>query len=94
MNSDFLTCYLASPVARRWLMEHATGSAIQHVNAATLREMPIWLPPLPIQRAVLDVLNPLHTVTAIHNQISATTQKLHDLLVPMLMSPVTVPEVE
>lgn len=94
VNSDFLIGYLASPAARRWLMDHATGSAIQHVNAATLREMPIWLPPLPVQRAVLDVLSPLHTVAAMHSRISAVTQELHDLLVPMLMSPSTAREVE
>lgn len=94
VNSDFLISYLASPVARRWLIEHATGSAIQHVNAATLREMPIWLPPLPVQRAILDVLSPVHTVAAIHSRISAVSQELHDLLVPMLMSPSTAREVE
>lgn len=94
VNSDFLISYLASPAARRWLMEHATGSAIQHVNAATLREMPVWLPALPVQRAVLDVLSPLHTVTAIHSRISAVTQEFHNLLVPMLTWPFTDREVE
>lgn len=94
VNSDFLVRYLAGPMARRWLMEHATGSAIQHVNAATLREMPIWLPPLPVQRAILDLLSPLDTVTAIHSRISMVTQELHDLLVPTLMSPSTARDVE
>lgn len=94
VNSDYLTYYLASPAAHQWLMAHATGSAIQHVNAATLREMPIWLPALPVQREILEVLNPLRTVASIHGRISATTQELNDLLVPMLMSPFAEPEVE
>lgn len=94
VNSDYLTYYLGGPAGRHWLMEHATGSAIQHVNAATLRAMPIWLPSLSVQRAILEVLNPLHTVASIHSRISATTRELHDLLVPVLMSPFTTPEVK
>jgi type I restriction enzyme M protein len=75
-------------------MERATGSAIQHVNTATLQEMPIWLPPLTVQQAILEVLNPLQTAASIHNRISATIQELRDLLVPVLMSPFTTPEAE
>jgi type I restriction enzyme M protein len=93
-NPDYLTYYLGSPAARHWLSENATGSAIQHVNAATLREMPIWLPALPVQSGIIEVLNPLHNAASIHSRISATTRELHDLLVPLLMSPFTTPEVE
>lgn len=93
-DPDYLTFYLGSPVARHWLMTHATGSAIQQVNGATLREMTIWLPSLPVQRAIAEILNPFHTAASIHDRISGTARKLHDLLVPMLTSPITTPEVE
>jgi type I restriction enzyme M protein len=94
VNSDYLTSYLGSPAARHWLTEHATGSAIQHVNAATLRAMPIWLPSLATQHAILEFLSPLHAAASIHSRISATTRELHDLLVPALMAPLTTRGVE
>jgi restriction endonuclease S subunit len=93
-DPDYLTFYLGSPAARHWLMTHATGSAIQQVNGATLRKMTIWLPSLPAQRAIVEILNPFHTAASIHDRISGTARKLHDLLVPMLISPITTPEVE
>lgn len=93
-DSDYLTFYLGSPAARHWLMTHATGSAIQQVNGATLREMTIWLPSLPVQRAIVETLNPFHTAASIHDRISWTARKFHDLLVPMLMSPIRKPEVD
>jgi type I restriction enzyme M protein len=93
-NPDYLTYYMGSPAARHWLMEHATGSAIPHVNAATLQEMPIWLPPLPVQHALVEILKPFHTAASIHSRISVTTRKLQDLLIPMLMSPFTTPELK
>jgi type I restriction enzyme M protein len=94
VNSEYLTYYLGSPAALHWIAEHATGSAIQHVNAATLRAMPIWLPPLTAQHAILEFVEPLHAVASVHGRISAVTQKLHDLLVPVLMSPSAPPEIE
>jgi len=94
VNSDYLTYYLGGPTARHWLMEHATGTAIRQVNAATLREMPIWLPSPQVQRAILEVLSPLDTAASIHSRISVTTRELHNLLVPVLMSPPSTPEVE
>jgi restriction endonuclease S subunit len=94
VNSNYLTYYLGSRDARHWLMERATGSAIQHVNTATLREMPIWLPPIEVQQAILEILNPLQTAASIHNRINATALELHDLLVQVLMSPFTTSEAE
>ncbi|WP_327110540.1 N-6 DNA methylase [Nocardia sp. NBC_01730] len=93
-DADYLTYYLSSPIALDWLMEHATGSAIQHVNAATMREMPIWLPSLTTQRTIIEVLDPFHRAASTHNQISTNTRKLHNTLLAMLMSPATAPEIE
>jgi type I restriction enzyme M protein len=93
-DPDYLTFYLGSPVARDWLMAHATGSAIQQVNRAILLEMTIWLPSLSVQRAIAEILRPFHTAASLHDRTSGTAKKLHDVLVPMLMSPILTPEVE
>jgi len=87
VDPDFLTFYLGSPAALRWLVEHATGSAIQHVNAATLRVMPLWLPTMLVQRAIVEILDPFQAAAALHGQIGSARKELHDLLVSMLMAP-------
>tara|TARA_R110001599_G_scaffold127379_8_gene300763 strand:- start:31562 stop:35533 length:3972 start_codon:yes stop_codon:yes gene_type:complete len=49
LDPDFLLAYLASPACQNWLSAQSRGSAIQHLNRAVLDELPLPLPPLPIQ---------------------------------------------
>ncbi|WP_205856410.1 N-6 DNA methylase, partial [Phytoactinopolyspora endophytica] len=44
VDPRYLTYYLGTPHANAWLMNHATGSAVQHINTKTLSRMPITLP--------------------------------------------------
>ncbi|WP_290056038.1 type I restriction-modification system subunit M/S [Amycolatopsis solani] len=87
VNPEFLTYYLSSPAVVRWLTEHATGTAIKHVNAGTLRAMPLRLPPLPVQRAIVETLEPFRAAAALHGEISSTAERLQALVLPMLMAP-------
>jgi type I restriction enzyme M protein len=87
VNSAYLTNYLGSPSVHGWLMGNATGSAIQHVNAATLRALPIWLPPLELQRAIVDTLNPFDVAVSVHNSLYAIARELQNLVLAALMSP-------
>ncbi|WP_103351018.1 N-6 DNA methylase [Amycolatopsis sp. CA-128772] len=87
VDPEFLTFYLSSPTVARWLTEHATGTAIQHVNAGTLRTMPVWLPPLPVQRTIVETLEPFRAAAALHGELSSTAERLQALLLPVLMVP-------
>ncbi|MFI5607195.1 N-6 DNA methylase [Amycolatopsis sp. NPDC051903] len=82
----YLTFYLNSPQAYRWLVDHARGSAIQHVTAATLRELPIWLPSIEEQLAVAETLDLFRSAAMTHAEISSTTKELGGLLASMLTS--------
>ncbi|MEV6557065.1 N-6 DNA methylase [Nocardia sp. NPDC051756] len=93
-DADYLTYYLSSPIALEWLMQHATGSVIRHINTATMRQMPIWLPPLATQRAIVETLDPFQSAASTHNQISTIARKLHSTLLAMLMSPATESEIQ
>lgn len=93
-NPDYLTYFLSGPIARRWLMAHADGSAMQYVSAATLRAMPIWLPPLRVQRAIVEILDPFPTAASLHDRISETASQIHARLIPLLMAPSATPEFE
>lgn len=49
LDAGFLLAYLASPACQNWLAAQSRGSVIQHINRAVLDELPIPLPPLPMQ---------------------------------------------
>lgn len=49
----FLAAILRSPGYQEWILGHARGATIQHLSVRTLRKLPIPLPPLPVQDAVL-----------------------------------------
>ncbi len=49
LDSGFLLAYLASPACQNWLSAQSRGAVIQHLNRAVLDELPIPLPPLPLQ---------------------------------------------
>ncbi|MFE9582888.1 restriction endonuclease subunit S [Nocardia sp. NPDC006044] len=83
-----------TPIALEWLMQHATGSAIQHTTTATMRQMPIRLPPLTTQRVIVETLDPFQSAASTHNEISTIAGKLHSTLSAMLMSPPTESEIQ
>jgi type I restriction enzyme M protein len=87
VDPDYLTYYLGGPAARRWLAQHATGSAIRQVSAAALRDMPLWLPPLGAQKTIVEIVNAIRSAVSIYGTIKAGVEDLQDLLLSMLVSP-------
>lgn len=49
LDAGFLLAYLASPACQNWLSAQSRGAVIQHLNRAVLDELPVPLPPLPVQ---------------------------------------------
>jgi type I restriction enzyme M protein len=49
LDAGFLLAYLASPACQNWLSAQSRGAVIQHLNRAVLDELPIPLPPMPLQ---------------------------------------------
>ncbi|VVJ22870.1 Type I restriction-modification system [Amycolatopsis camponoti] len=89
VDPDFLISYLTGRAALHWLTEHASGTAIRQVTTSTLRRMPLWLPSLPAQREIVQILEPFRAAAATHEEIGSAVTGLHDLLVSMLMAPGT-----
>lgn len=54
LDAGFLQAYLASPACQQWLASHSRGVSIQHLNKSLLDELPVPLPPLPIQARVAN----------------------------------------
>lgn len=56
-DPDFLTYYLLTPVPQNRLLGGANGSTVNHVNLPTIRNLPIDIPPLPIQQKIGRILS-------------------------------------
>jgi type I restriction enzyme M protein len=85
-DPEYLTYYLGSPDAQRWLMEHTSGSAIRHVNAKTFGEMPVWLPELSDQRRIVDTVKTFDAAASLHGKLAAALEDIRDLSAAILMS--------
>ena len=59
VTPEYLAALLRSPAYRSWLSGNARGTTIQHLTLRTLRRLPIPVPPVPVQKAVLDELSGL-----------------------------------
>ncbi|MCP2290296.1 type I restriction-modification system subunit M/S [Nocardia amikacinitolerans] len=86
VDPEFLSLYLTHPDTRDWFLRNATGSAIQSISAATLRTLPLRLPPLPDQQSIARALRTLDEMIVAHEDVRRTTRKLRDTLLPFLLS--------
>ena len=59
VTPEYLAALLRSSAYRSWLSGNARGTTIQHLTLRTLRRLPIPVPPVPVQKAVLDELSGL-----------------------------------
>jgi hypothetical protein len=84
--AGYLNHYLGQPGVQEWLTRQTSGVAIATVTAATLRRLPLVLPPLATQNAVADVLDALNKKIAVHDEVIRTTAKLRDTLAPALLT--------
>ncbi|MFZ0121072.1 MAG: restriction endonuclease subunit S [Pseudonocardiaceae bacterium] len=85
ISAHYLTYYFGHPTVRDWITRNATGSAIPSLNTKTLGSMPVVFPPMAMQSLVTEVLGALDEKVAVHDQISRTTAKLRDALLPLLL---------
>lgn len=83
-DSGYLTHYLGTSDTYQWLQEHATGTAIRNISTDTLKELPVLLPPLAVQREIANAVGAFDEQISIHEEICRTGRKMRDLILPML----------
>ncbi|REJ90690.1 MAG: hypothetical protein DWQ35_15940 [Planctomycetota bacterium] len=54
IDPHYLLAYLQSTEANAWLEDRARGTAAKHLSVASIKELPIALPPLQIQQRTAD----------------------------------------
>src|SRR6266496_1229442 len=59
VDRTFVNYFLKWPGAIRWLNARLQGSVTQKINLGTLREIPVPIPPRPVQEAIASVLGTL-----------------------------------
>lgn len=68
-NNVFLKYYLQSSAGQAALQARASGSTVEGIKASELREVEIYLPPLPEQQGVAEVLSSLdNKIDLLHRQ--------------------------
>ena len=81
IDPEFLTNYLRTPFARKFLVSKSARLAITNVSQATLRICPIALPSLYEQREIAEILQALDTkIAALEQEAQHLDELFHTML--------------
>lgn len=81
VRADYLAWYINHKQAQHYFSQHAVGSALPHVNRTTLEALPVVLPPLTIQEAIVKAhLCRLQEKALLEKLIEKKKQFLDELL--------------
>ncbi len=61
LEDEYLQIYLQSRFAQQYLKRHARGVAVKGVNIAAIRAMPVVVPPLTVQREIIECVQQRQT---------------------------------
>lgn len=59
VDARFLAYALSHPDTRAWISQHAVGATMPNLNTSILREVPVRLPPIHVQRGIAATLRAL-----------------------------------
>jgi type I restriction enzyme M protein len=72
VNSKWLSYYLGHSRVRAWIVRHAVGTTMLHLNSSILSDLPVLVPPVNEQQAIAEMLGALDDKIEIN-------ERLHDL---------------
>ncbi|MFD7842577.1 N-6 DNA methylase [Nocardia sp. NPDC059764] len=82
----YLHSYLAGAEAQEWIRDRAEGTAIMSINAKTLKQLPVRLPPLPEQAAIGRAASSFDRQLEAHDRIRATMFTAREAAMNLLLS--------
>ncbi|WP_406484163.1 restriction endonuclease subunit S [Streptomyces sp. NBC_01568] len=68
LDAEFLQIYLQGRFSQQYLKRHARGVAVKGVNIAAIRAMPVVVPPLDAQRAIVEYVQQKQTAIDAANE--------------------------
>lgn len=78
LAEPYLRCYLGHVAVQDWIERNCTGSAIRGITEATIKRLPVVLPPPAEQRRMVEVLAALDDQVEVHTRISRVAGRLRD----------------
>ncbi|MGD8214273.1 restriction endonuclease subunit S [Aestuariimicrobium sp. Y1814] len=72
----FLYYALIAPTLQRLIADLSLGSTVAHLNVSDVRALEVWLPPLPEQQAIAEVLGALDDKIAANTALANTADAL------------------
>lgn len=68
--------WISGQPVRDWLIQNSTGSTMASLNQATIRRIPIVLPPLAEQREIAAILGALDDKIEVNRKVSSTLEEM------------------
>jgi type I restriction enzyme S subunit len=75
-DSLFVYYAVSSPAGREKIIRDASITGVPKINLAYLRDLPIWLPPLPEQRAIAHILGTLDDKIELNRKMNETLEAI------------------
>jgi type I restriction enzyme, S subunit len=80
VSHSYVNYFLRSPMIKQWLEARLQGSVTQKINLSTLKELPVFLPPLPEQKAIAHILGSLDDKIKLNRWMNATLEGMAQAL--------------
>ncbi|OYO31690.1 restriction endonuclease subunit S [Janthinobacterium sp. PC23-8] len=79
-TAKFISHCLRAPDTKDWLIRHAVGATMPNLNTGILSAVPISLPPMGIQLAIVDMLDALDDRISLLRETNATLEAIAQAL--------------
>ena len=76
VDARFISYWLGHPVIREWIVRHAVGATMANLNTGILSDVPVLLPPLPIQYGIAAALGALDDKIKSNRQLIKLMQQV------------------
>ena len=76
IDPEFLSFFLSAEESVLWLKQHAVGAVMPNLNEGVIRQIPLTLPPLAEQKAIVAVLGALDDKIELNRRMNATLEAM------------------
>jgi type I restriction enzyme S subunit len=80
VDPQFLSFFLSSDESVKWLKQHAVGAVMPNLNERVIRQLPLRLPPLLEQKAIVHILGSLDDKVELNRRMNQTLEAMAQAL--------------
>lgn len=79
-NAKFISYCLRLPETKDWLIRHAVGATMPNLNTSILSAVPVFLPPLKVQKEITEVLGSIDDRITLLRETNTTLEAIAQAL--------------